>query len=69
MKTISARTDPAFKRTQLLPVIHNLVPPATGGAARQFAALTPPTTATEPKATIVLTKSATNNTVGRCQLR
>ena len=68
MKTISARTNPAFKRTQVLPVILNLVPPATTTAAREFSAITRPTTATEAKATLELTKSAAN-TVGRCQLR
>jgi hypothetical protein len=41
MKTISARTNPAFKRTQLLPVILNLVPPATDTAVRPFGFLLP----------------------------
>ena len=67
MKTISARINPAFKRTQLLPVLLTLLPPAVGSAARQFSAMTP-ATATEPKATNVLTES-TVNTLGRCQLR
>lgn len=42
MRTIFARTNPAFKRTQLLPVIANLLPPTTGGAARHFTEFTPP---------------------------
>ncbi|HEX5220382.1 MAG TPA: hypothetical protein VFZ59_12500 [Verrucomicrobiae bacterium] len=56
MKAIYARTNPAFKRTQLLPVVLNLLPPATGAAAaREFSAVTPPTIASEPKVTNMLT--------------
>jgi len=41
MKTICGKTNPAFKRTQLLPVMLNLRPPTTGGAARQFSEFIP----------------------------
>jgi len=41
MKTICAKTNPDFKRTQLLPVILNVLPPTTGGAAQHFPECTP----------------------------
>ena len=41
MKTIFAKTNPAFKRAQLLPVILNLQPPTAGGPARCFSDFTP----------------------------
>lgn len=43
MKMIYARTNPAFKRTQLLPVILNRLPPATDVAARPFGFISPAT--------------------------
>jgi len=48
MKTICAKTNPAFKRTQLLPVILNLLPPTTGGAARHVREITPETANDRP---------------------
>ncbi|TAK98885.1 MAG: hypothetical protein EPO07_11430 [Verrucomicrobia bacterium] len=44
MKTIVAKTNPAFKRAQLLPMHHNIQPPTVGSAARRSSALTPPQT-------------------------
>jgi hypothetical protein len=41
MKAICAQTNPAFKQRQLLPLILNLLPPTTGGAARHFSEFTP----------------------------
>lgn len=44
MKTIFAKTNPAFKRAQLLPMSHNILPPTAGRAARRSSELTPPPT-------------------------
>ena len=43
MKTICARINPDFKRTQLLPVILNFLPSATDAAARPFGFILPAT--------------------------
>ena len=51
MKTIFAKTNPAFKRAQLLPMIPDLLPPAAGGAARRISEFTPPPTAQRPPMT------------------
>jgi len=48
MKTICARTNPDFKRTQLIPVILNLLPPATDAAARPFGFILPATVNDRP---------------------
>jgi hypothetical protein len=45
MNTICAKTNPAFKRAQLLPVILSLLPPTTSGTARHFPEFTPSATA------------------------
>jgi hypothetical protein len=42
MKTISTKTNPAFKRAQLLPLLPNLPPAPAGGAAMDLTAFTPP---------------------------
>lgn len=42
MKTISTRTNPAFKRAQLLPLLPNLAPAPAGAASMGIAAFTPP---------------------------
>jgi len=42
MKTIFAKTNPAFKRAQPLPMNHNVLPPTAGGAARRFSECTAP---------------------------
>ena len=45
MNTICAKTNPAFKRAQLLPVILSLLPSTTSGTARHFPEFTPSATA------------------------
>ena len=45
MKTIFAKTNPAFKRAQLLPMMLDLLPPTAGRAARRFSEFTSPPTA------------------------
>jgi len=42
MRTFFAKTNPAFKRAQLIPMNHTALPPAAGGAARPFSECTPP---------------------------
>ena len=61
MKTIFAKTNPAFKRAQLLPVILDLQPPTTGRAARRFSELTPLQTGLRlPMTDIVVWASSVN---------
>ncbi len=42
MKTISTKTNPVFKRAQLLPMLPSLPPPQAGGAARGIPEFIPP---------------------------
>ena len=42
MKTISAKTNPAFKRVQLLPMLPNDPPPRAGSAVMGVPEFTPP---------------------------
>jgi hypothetical protein len=49
MKTLCAKPNPAFKRTQVLPVILNLLPATTGGAARHCPDFTPAQTGSRPQ--------------------
>ena len=42
MKTISTKTNPAFKLAQLLPMLPNVPSPRTGGAVMGNSEYTPP---------------------------
>jgi hypothetical protein len=42
MKTISTKTNPVFKRVQLLPLLPSVPPPQVGSAAMGVSDFTPP---------------------------
>ena len=65
MKTIFVKTNPNFKRAQLLPAISDLLPPTMGGAARRYSELTPSQTCLRPPMTgLVVYVSSVNQGVG-----